>query len=492
MKKRMLFFLLALGIVLLACSGGDVVGGVLDGVVAIKNRKIAGVTQKGPFLTGSSVTIQELDGRTLAQTGKSFKAFVKSNQGDFAIKGVSLVSQYAMLEVEGYFRNEIAGKSSDGKIRLNALTDLRKRNHVNVNLLTHLESGRILNLVQKHGLSVDAARKQAEQELFTSFGFMNENAVPEDMDIFSEKNGGAMLLAVSVLMLQDSSTEADFSERMSRAAFAFAENGTWSGTDRAEIADWAVYSEVANGSDLSVLQRVRKNLESWNESVPPFETYINLFWSNEYGLGVCSDENFHEVRPNINENSLFYLDEFVCNSNHRWSLIAYRENAGDINVAGVYWAPRNVGCEKQKSHVGYLPDLIDSVLRMEEMEKKQCITYGGYFYEYDALSVCPDGYRLPTAEEAQALIDAYGGSEKAAVGLRSVDGFAAVMSGYFVSRYYSPYSNPDEYVDVHKVGEFWISTSIMDDRYILKIDSNGASFAGVYGAARPVRCVRNF
>ena len=163
-------------------------GGALDGVVAIKNRKIAGVTQKGPFLTGSSVTIQELDGRTLAQTGKSFKAFVKSNQGDFAIKGVSLVSQYAMLEVEGYFRNEIAGKSSDGKIRLNALTDLRKRNHVNVNLLTHLESGRILNLVQKHGLSVDAARKQAEQELFTSFGFMNENAVPEDMDIFSEKN----------------------------------------------------------------------------------------------------------------------------------------------------------------------------------------------------------------------------------------------------------------------------------------------------------------
>ncbi len=492
MKKRMLFFLLALGIVLLACSGGDVVGGVLDGVVAIKNRKIAGVTQKGPFLTGSSVTIQELDGRTLAQTGKSFKAFVKSNQGDFAIKGVSLVSQYAMLEVEGYFRNEIAGKSSDGKIRLNALTDLRKRNHVNVNLLTHLESGRILNLVQKHGLSVDAARKQAEQELFTSFGFMNENAVPEDMDIFSEKNGGAMLLAVSVLMLQDSSTEADFSERMSRAAFAFAENGTWSGTDRAEIADWAVYSEVANGSDLSVLQRVRKNLESWNESVPPFETYINLFWSNEYGLGVCSDENFHEVRPNINENSLFYLDEFVCNSNHRWSLIAYRENAGDINVAGVYWAPRNVGCEKQKSHIDYDPDFPDKVLRKKKMEKKQCITYGGYFYEYDALSVCPDGYRLPTAEEAQALIDAYGGSEKAAVGLRSVDGFAAVMSGYFVSRYYSPYSNPDEYVDVHKVGEFWISTSIMDDRYILKIDSNGASFAGVYGAARPVRCVRNF
>ena len=122
------------------------------------------------------------------------------------------------------------------------------------------------------------------------------------------------------------------------------------------------------------------------------------------------------------------------------------------------------------------------------MEKKQCITYGGYFYAYDALNVCPDGYRLPTQEEAQALIDAYGGSEKATVGLRSVDGFAAVMGGRVEHRS----AATSEYVDVHKVGEFWISTSIMGDRYILKIDSNGASFAGDYGAARPVRCVRNF
>ena len=496
MKKRMLLFLLALEIVLLACSGGDVAGGASGdaGVVAIKDRKIAGVTQKGPFLTGSSVTIQELDGQTLVQTGKSFKAFVKNNQGDFAIKDVSLVSQYALLEVEGYFRNEITGKNSDGIIQLNALTDLRKRNHVNVNLLTHLEAGRILNLVQKHGLSVEVAKKQAEQELFTSFGFMNENTVPEDMDIFSEKNGGAMLLAVSVLMLQDSSSEADFSERMSKVAFSFAENGMWSGTDRAEIADWAVYSEVANGSDLSVLQRVRKNLESWNESVPPFETYINLFWSNEYGLGPCSDANFHEVRPNINENSLFYLDEFVCNSNHRWSLIAYRENAGDLNVAGVYWAPRNVGCEKQQSLSGYYPGS-DMALKREKMVKKQCIVYGGYFYAYEASSVCPDGYRLPTREEAQALIDAYGGSEMAAVGLQSVDGFAAVKGGRIARVAYGlDYTNniAEEYKSVHDVGEFWTSTSESEPRYFLNIGSNGAFVDGGDYSRRSVRCVRNF
>ena len=506
MKKLMLPFLLALGTVLLACSD-DVLNGALDdaGVVAINDREIAGVTQKGPFLMGSSVTIQELDGLSLVQTGKSFKAFVKSNQGDFSIKDVSLVSQYAMLEVEGYFRNEVTGQNSGGMILLNALTDLRKRDRVNVNLLTHIESGRILNLVQKHGLSVAAAKKQAEQELFSSFGFMKGNVAPEDMDLFSKNNDGAMLLAVSVLMLQDSSSDADFSERMSKVAFAFAENGSWSGTDRAKIADWAMRSEIANDSGLSVLQRVRKNLESWNESVPPFEEYINLFWTNEYGLGACSDANFHEVRPNINENSLFYLDEFVCNSNHRWSLMAYRENASDVNVAGVYWAPRNVGCESQDDMTfgGY--DDTEEALVID----KQCLAYGGFFSASDifgsyysaAMDVCPEGYRLPTREEAQALIDAYGGAENAAAGLRSVDGFAAVMSGYV-----NPISIGSLYSDVHSMTGFWTSTSntwldsafnvYVTDHYYLKIDANGATIdsANLKNNASmkiSVRCVRD-
>lgn len=500
MKKMILFFLLALGILLLACSGGDVAGGASDGVVAIKNREIAGVTQKGPFLMGSSVTIQELDGQTLVQTGKSFKAFVKSNQGDFTIKGVSLVSQYALLEVEGYFRNEITGKNSDGMIQLNALTDLRKRDHVNVNLLTHLESGRILNLVQKYGLSVDVAKKQAEQELFSSFGFMSGIAAPEDMDLFSNKDDGAMLLAVSVLMLQDSSSEADFSERMSMAAFAFAENGFLPKSDGAKLADWAMLSEIADGSDLSLLQNVRKNLESWNKEVPPFEAYINLFWSNEYGLGVCSDENFHEVRPNLNENSLFYLDEFVCNSNHRWSLIAYRENTDDINIAGVTWAAKNVGCENLNFETFRRFSDPEDVL----MKKKQCVVYGNLFSAYGALEseACPEGYRLPTLEEVQALIDYYGGSENAAVGLRSVDGFAVVMGGYVDPRYLQP-----SFTGAHEMALFWTSTtktgldSIFDvyimERYFFMVDSNGVSFGssnfrdGSPGGIS-VRCVKDF
>ena len=59
-------YLLAIATLFWACSENNTAGGTseeAEGIVAIKDREIAGVTQKGPFLVGSSVTIQELDGK---------------------------------------------------------------------------------------------------------------------------------------------------------------------------------------------------------------------------------------------------------------------------------------------------------------------------------------------------------------------------------------------------------------------------------------------
>ena len=147
------FAMLAFGLVFWACTENNTAGtsDESEGIVAIKDREIAGVTQKGPFLTGSSLTVQELDGETLAQTGKSFRTRVKSDQGDFVLGGINLVSPYALLEVNGYYLNEVSWKKSEGMIALNALTDLSDRSHVNVNILTHLTVDRILTLVRRDG-----------------------------------------------------------------------------------------------------------------------------------------------------------------------------------------------------------------------------------------------------------------------------------------------------------------------------------------------------
>ncbi len=320
MKFLFLFSIIAL---FFACSENNMAGGTseeAEGIVAIKDREIAGVTQKGPFLVGASVTIQELDGKTLVQTGRSFKTSVKSNLGDFSVKNVNLASQYALLEVNGYFRNEVTGENSEGMISLNALTDLTNRNNVNVNVLTHLETDRVFNLVQKQGLSFAEAKRQAESEIFSSFGFMNSLESPEDMDIFSSENGGA-LLALSVLMLGDGSV-ADFSERLALAARSFAENGEWHGQEKGEVADWAYQlesEEITKDVENTTLSKIYHNVNSWNlrdeiyyENAPYINGLLYRFWTSEFNLGACDAAHAGDRKKIANPNSKYYNKEFVC------------------------------------------------------------------------------------------------------------------------------------------------------------------------------------
>ena len=261
------YLLIALsGIFFAACSGRDYAGTSeeSEGVVAIKDKQIAGVTQKGPFLLGSSVTIQGLDGNTLVQTGKSFKALVKSNKGDFEIKDVSLSSQYALFEVNGYFRDEYTGNISDIKISLNAIADLKDRDRVNVNVVTHLVAGRMLFLVQKKGMSFKDAKKQAEMELFSSFGFVKGDESHEDMDIFVGESGAA-LLAISILLRSEDDRTADFMEWLSAMSYSFANSGVWEDDEKNYIARHFMKAEM--------LQRSNKPLEYYDVDVKKIREY---------------------------------------------------------------------------------------------------------------------------------------------------------------------------------------------------------------------------
>ena len=63
--------------------------------VAISLDSLVGVTQKGPFLKGSTVYLYELsDGRTLKQTNGNFTSNITSNDGRYKFTARDLVSQY--------------------------------------------------------------------------------------------------------------------------------------------------------------------------------------------------------------------------------------------------------------------------------------------------------------------------------------------------------------------------------------------------------------
>lgn len=297
---------------LVACSDSKTAGGTSEEtqIIAIEDKTIAGVSQKGPFLKGSSITIQELDGSVLIesgklyQTGKSFKKKIFSDKGEFSVTDVSLKSQFALMETEGFYRNEVTGDVSKSQITLNALVDLSDRETANINLLTHLEYERVVELVGG-GKTVSAAKKKAEAEVFNAFGIEVENASAEDLDIFAQGDDNAALLAISILM-QGDLTEGKLSDRLASFASDIEKDGTWEGeTTKAEIADWA---STAN------LSTICSNIRSWalGEDVPSFEKYVKRFWWNNYGLGTCNDSEKGTTRPNKNELSAYYQWRYTC------------------------------------------------------------------------------------------------------------------------------------------------------------------------------------
>ena len=303
------------------------INGSDEGIVAITDKTISGVSQKGPFVNGSSVTVQELDGETLAQTGGSFEGKIKNDLGEFSVKVKKLESQYALLKATGFYRNEVTGNKSKSQVTLYALTDLSNRDEVNVNLLTHLAYERTLYLATEEGHSVAEAKKQAEAEVLKSFGIEGDFAAAEDLNIFGESDQNAALLAISILM-QGELSEGDFSERLANYAADIETDGIWNDSKTAnKIADWANAQWLGSG-----LTKIREKIAKWELSadVPMFEKYVNNYWWQKYGLGTCESKREGEVLKNQNAASVKANEYYICKSG-AWEI------ASDIEKDTYMW-----------------------------------------------------------------------------------------------------------------------------------------------------------
>ena len=285
--------------------------------VAVSLDSLAGYTQKGPFLKGSTVYLYELsDGRTLKQTNGNFTSKITRDDGRYKFTARDLVSQYAMLVVDGFYRNEVTGQKSDASLRLTALTDMRKRSSANVNLLTHLEFDRVYRLVTRGDstgkkLTVKQAKRQAQKEILKQFHIeLDSNTDAEDMDVFGKTDADAALLAVSILLQGDSGTT-DLSVLLTEISNDIAEYGKWKNDSaKAAIADWAMVADTAN--KLAIFSN---NVTNWGlGAAPDFAKFVRDFWYREYGIDSCKRDG--EVAATKNEKSDYYKTQmrFICKS----------------------------------------------------------------------------------------------------------------------------------------------------------------------------------
>ncbi len=227
--------------------------------------------QKGPFVQGTEIIVRELDDR-FVPTGRTFTGRIDDNTGRFTVRG-TLNYPYVELSANGFYFNEVSGSLSAATLSLLALADLRDSTTVNVNLLTHLEYGRVLALIDS-GLDFRAAKAQAQAEVLAMFNLADDTiANSEKLDIAQDGNGNAILLAVSVLV-QSNKSEAQLTELLSSLSNDLAADGVLnSSTSRQTLLDAVEYVKPQRAAIRANIVNRYASL-GVDTTVPPFEEYL--------------------------------------------------------------------------------------------------------------------------------------------------------------------------------------------------------------------------
>ena len=466
-----LIAVVAAGVV--GCSNDDVAGGASgdSGIVAVKDLDVAGVTQKGPFVKGSAVTVQGVDCKTLEPSGEHFGGEVKSDKGDFVVEDVTLKSSCAVFEVTGEYRSELSGKKTDREITLRALTDLNGRENVNVNILTNLEYDRIVYLVTEKGKPFAEAKAQAEKEVLAAFEIEDSFEEFENLNIFEFGDGNAALLAVSVMM-QGGVEVKDLVKRMDNFSESFAESGEWKDSStQASIAEW-VTAATANGD----LDSIRKNVEDWGiaAEVPAFEKFVEKFMSDSSGdsPNTMTDARDGQTYRTVKIGNQVWMAE---NLNY-----AYLQPTEGLDSSSFCYKDSVKYCDKY-GRLYTWSAAMDSVGKFST-NSKDCGHGKVCTRTYPVQGVCPDGWHLPTQAEWETLIEVAGenglgeyGFDTLRAGRRHFNGYESISSSAF----------------------FWTSTEC-DGMCLTASGASGAYYATLSGSTysfkyygHSVRCVQN-
>jgi hypothetical protein len=364
LKLTLLTAALGLAITLTLSCSDDGGGGGGNGNITepIKKAQISGVFQKGPFVEGTTATLNELD-YDLNPTGRPYQTLITDDKGTFVLRNVELVSPYAHLIANGFFRNEVTGNKSAAPITLQAIVDVTDKDNVNVNILTHLEYYRVLGLADG-GMTVKAAKKQAQKEILKVFGIDSDSFKDsEDMTIFGMSEGDAALLAISVLLLGDLS-EADFTQRLMNFSQAIRTGGAWNDeAEKAKMAEWALDIELKG------LERVaiRGNILGWglSSAIPNFEKFMSSYWVANH----CSGNNCF-TDPRDGET---YRLAAINNATIMRDPLRYRGQNGELS----HYAIENPPTPPRWERPAYTLD--------------------------EAQNACPAGWRVPNGTDAELM-----------------------------------------------------------------------------------------
>ena len=339
---------------------------------------ITGIAQKGPFVPGANVTVQEVDSFFGHEMRQIAEGCVVSNNGQFSLGNVHADSNCVKIKVTGYYKNELNGGTSASPVTLAARTCNPSK--ANVNILTHLEIPRVDQLLMNH-IDINMAKAQAEREVLEAFGINDvqlENTSAEEISIFEDSDYSAALLAISA-MLQGGRDEGEMMNLANNLAEDLKGDGVWNDPNwKIKIADWIVGVDSTNK-----YSHIRSNVESWNLGpVPNFEKYIQNFFPMAYGFGPCNSSNAGAVTFVNQGQSMHFANDYEHADHSRVRFIC--------DAAQNRWRTANA---LEKDTAGFGPGTYDKEIREGRVNHETS-------YIYDS-----DKWRVATKDEADGFTD---------------------------------------------------------------------------------------
>lgn len=229
---------------------------------------VSGYVQKGPFVSGSNIIVQELD-EDFNPTGQSYTVSTIDDFGSFELLS-TVTGTYVEFIAQGFYFNEVSGQISEASLTLRALAKVEPALKSNVNILTTLSKNRIIHLV-KSGMAFHEAKTKAESEILGLFNItLDETTDFNSMDIREEGSNHAALLAISAI-LQGQQTVGQLSEMISKIILDIQEDAT--------IDNQSTRSLIASNASALDLAAIRNHIFNRYQAlglqhpIPSFEKY---------------------------------------------------------------------------------------------------------------------------------------------------------------------------------------------------------------------------
>jgi hypothetical protein len=236
--------------------------------------KINGFIQKGPFVAGADVLVEELDDN-LNGYGKIYNSETHNALGAFNLEA-EMGSRLVEIKVTGQYYNEVSAVNTEGTLSLRSLIDV-SNDIGNVNLLTTLAAPRHEYLFKNTDPTGDiydhfvTQRNIAQTEVLAAFNIAGILTPFTNMNISGVTEADAILLAISAIIQNACSNTGDVTEMISNISTDLEVDGVLNST--------SIINKLIDSSKTLSLLQVKNNMEKKYDDLG-HSINIAAFWEH--------------------------------------------------------------------------------------------------------------------------------------------------------------------------------------------------------------------